>query len=306
MELEKLKNYVNGLNIAGKIKEIIYSISSVGQNYAIIINRLACLYVVRLILQIDSRLDNLISHNKITQTISIHLSFKEAKNRALSIEKGLSCRKVPVHPKFKNSIKYVQVKHLRQYLNISDEVRTNPDLFLKPGDHVSILRELLGIPSYAHEAIYIGDQKVIQVPNTKDPIHMADWPEFLSEKPHKISVCIYLLEMKERQSIIKKANELISTRGNEYNLIGRNCQHFSSYCATGVEFSNQVDIFFDISKKVLIGIFCSAIVGSSPFVFGKKKARIFQEDDWEFKNIFVPKKHKLYNHDVDPNIKIYF
>ena len=72
MELEKLKIYVNGLNIPGKIKEIIYSISSVGQNYAIIINRLACLYVVRLILQIDSRLDNLISHNKITQTISIH------------------------------------------------------------------------------------------------------------------------------------------------------------------------------------------------------------------------------------------
>ena len=37
-------------------------------------------------------------------------------------------------------------------------------------------------------------------------------------------------------------------------------------------------------------------------ITGKSKVN----DDLEFKNIFVPKKHKLYNHDVDPNIKIYF
>lgn len=46
-------------------------------------------------------------------------------------------------------------------MQVPEEVRADRDTYLKPGDHISIKREKLGVFSYLHEAIYIGNGEMI-------------------------------------------------------------------------------------------------------------------------------------------------
>lgn len=229
MSQSRFESIVESLDIPGSQIETIYGQTSKNQLYAIIINNVAW-YAVRLVLEVDERIGECVFVDKISE----HLTLSGAKDKCADIKSDLA-KTTPLHPLYK---RFVNEKNffLSCIHEVPKEVLNNPDIYLKPGDHIRIYRFL-----YSHEAIYIGNRKVIQVPDTTNPIREDSWEAFLGDQPKYIKLYVHLLKSRTTQEITDTAKSFIGKRGKEYDLLYRNCQHFSFFCSTGVESCPDVD-----------------------------------------------------------------
>ncbi|KAL3728051.1 hypothetical protein ACJRO7_032753 [Eucalyptus globulus] len=125
---------------------------------------------------------------------------------------------------------------------------------LKPGDHIYTYR-LHGL--YTHHGIYIGEGYVIHFTRTGVNQTCLDCFRREGEKLHPLHLYAYgrplleywltrwgtrttLPDTKSSQEVVNNAREL--HQGNnfgEYDLINNNCEHFASFCRTGVRASAQ-------------------------------------------------------------------
>ncbi|XP_010027159.2 uncharacterized protein LOC104417611 [Eucalyptus grandis] len=129
---------------------------------------------------------------------------------------------------------------------------------LTPGDHVYTYRRY-GL--YTHHGIYVGAGRVIHF--TRTGVNETSLDSFRQEGEDLRSLHSYgygqpLLEYwlarwgahptlpntKSPEQVINKAWELYgSDNFGEYDLINNNCEHFATFCRTGVQASAQTALF---------------------------------------------------------------
>lgn len=98
----------------------------------------------------------------------------------------------------------------------------------RKGDHLYIN---CGI--YYHHGIYVGDDKVIHY--LSKGITLTGLNIF--SRGHPIKIKKYMFQ-KDRNEIVSRAYSRLGE--NRYNLIFNNCEHFATWCCTGVPVSMQV------------------------------------------------------------------
>lgn len=116
------------------------------------------------------------------------------------------------------------------------------------GDHIFVTSRILGIP-YQHHGIDMGDGTVIHLAG-RDGARIAlrdasdrfivrrdSISDFCKMKP--IQIFVHEQSFSPDQ-IATRAEELLHKPG--YSLLDGNCEHFATYCATGVSASRQVEI----------------------------------------------------------------
>jgi len=106
---------------------------------------------------------------------------------------------------------------------------------LSPGDHIYVKRRL-----YSHHGIYTGDGRVIhytgEEKEKKDPsVTETDIDDFL--KGGKLKKRDYKTRLPSSETV-SLAKEHLSDKG--YSLTLNNCEHFATYCSTGMKKSSQV------------------------------------------------------------------
>lgn len=99
---------------------------------------------------------------------------------------------------------------------------------LEKGNHIYIN---CGI--YCHHGIYVGNNKVIHY--LSKGISLTDMKTFSKGYPIKIKQHIF---KKDKNEIVSRAYSRLGE--NRYNLIFNNCEHFATWCCTGVSVSMQV------------------------------------------------------------------
>lgn len=141
---------------------------------------------------------------------------------------------------------------------------------LKPGDHIAVHGERSGIRFYNHHGIFIGFAE------TEGVIHCVGNKSFRSTSSsggetnngNQLQRCD-LFEFNGRTKPIKRviydANQCFSparvvetatsllngqTRWNTFNVISNNCEHFATYCKTGVPKSKQTEIIEELLNSV--------------------------------------------------------
>ena len=133
-------------------------------------------------------------------------------------------------------------------VKLPDECKTDPDKYLKRGDHVYITRKC-GI--YHHDAIYLGDKRVVHIfgeVSEKTNVKAKEdcWENFVGvDKDGSVPwfgtvyVIVYRLRTRSAEKIVSEALKLASDSYGKgmYNFLSKNCQHFASYCCIGKEMS---------------------------------------------------------------------
>lgn len=98
----------------------------------------------------------------------------------------------------------------------------------KRGDHLYVNHKF-----YNHHGIYVGNNKVIHY--LSKGISLTDMETFGRGYPVKIKQHIF---QKDKNEIVSRAYSRLGE--NRYNLIFNNCEHFATWCCTGVSVSMQV------------------------------------------------------------------
>ncbi|KAL3728028.1 hypothetical protein ACJRO7_032730 [Eucalyptus globulus] len=129
---------------------------------------------------------------------------------------------------------------------------------LIPGEHIYTFRRC-GL--YTHHGIYIGEGYVIHFTRTRVDKTSLDSFRREGEKLHPLHSYAYgrplleyqlmrwgtrsiLPDAKSPEEVVNKAWELYGGDGfGEYNLIDNNCEHFATFCKTGVRASAQTALF---------------------------------------------------------------
>lgn len=241
-------------NVSGSVKELTFDITSKNQHFALIIN-INFWYAVRLVLQLENRLGNAIFIDKISE----HWTLSGAKDQCNTIIKDLKNDDVRYPKTYNTSFDRDIAKLFSVKLKLTNDQLKNYSNFLIPGDHIKINRK----NTYYHDAIYLGNNQVIQVTNKKDPIEKCSFSKFLGSNQSDVYVCLYIFKSMESYEIVRKAMSFIGTREGEYNILRKNCQSFALLCST----STKDDISSDLNA--------SPISGVSPLPFGI----IFYEKD---------------------------
>uniref|UniRef100_A0A914YT01 LRAT domain-containing protein n=1 Tax=Panagrolaimus superbus TaxID=310955 RepID=A0A914YT01_9BILA len=140
---------------------------------------------------------------------------------------------------------------------VPNDVHENPDMYLKPGDHVQRDLDML---FFSHDGIYLGNGKVAHISggssnsasnsssssctcmiNINDAqeacARIVTLKEFVLSDKQEVRIVVHCFRRKSRTEICEKARELVAERygyGN-YNILSKNCQHFATLCALGEE-----------------------------------------------------------------------
>uniref|UniRef100_A0AC34G9X9 LRAT domain-containing protein n=1 Tax=Panagrolaimus sp. ES5 TaxID=591445 RepID=A0AC34G9X9_9BILA len=137
---------------------------------------------------------------------------------------------------------------------VSIDVHQNPDLFLKPGDHIQ--RNLNGI-LFSHDGIYLGNAKVAHIgapssisggcssssfKTSKEDkkeacARIVQFKEFVLSDDEEVRIVVHCFRRKSRFEICEKAKQLVAERYGygQYDLFNKNCQHFVTLCVLGEE-----------------------------------------------------------------------
>ncbi|UJR21359.1 hypothetical protein I4U23_024451 [Adineta vaga] len=162
-------------------------------------------------------------------------------------------------------------------INFPNDCKTTPEKYLTRGDHVRISR-MAGL--YTHDAIYIGENKVIHVfgdNKQNSAVREDDWSTFIGD-PNSwwgtVSIVIYRLRIRSRDEIVAAARSYLGINHlqGQYDFLTQNCQHFSSYCSTGTEISHGASSAGDSAYQVIYGV-ASGFGGNGPRpgrAFGQK------------------------------------
>ncbi len=115
-----------------------------------------------------------------------------------------------------------------------------------PGDVIYARRWKLGIITYRHFGVYIGDGKVVNYQgepgdenNTeKAMIVISTLEEFANGD--KVKADKLRKDAFSADETVRRALSFVGKGKGEYSLIFNNCEHFANFCKYGKKFSNQV------------------------------------------------------------------
>lgn len=130
---------------------------------------------------------------------------------------------------------------------------------LKPGDHLAVQGERNGI-EYHHHGIFIGfteKEGVIhcigkQETKNGNQLERSDLFEFNGgTKPIK-RVIYEANKCFSPERVVETATSLLNgrTKWDDFNLISNNCEHFATYCKTGVAKSKQTEKIEELLNSV--------------------------------------------------------
>ncbi|KAL3728026.1 hypothetical protein ACJRO7_032728 [Eucalyptus globulus] len=136
---------------------------------------------------------------------------------------------------------------------------------LNPGDHIYTYRRFR---LYSHHGIYIGEGNVIHLTRTGVNKTSLDIFRREGEKLHSLHSYVYgrplleywltwrgtrtiLLDTKSPKEVINKAWELHEGDNfGKYDLLNNNCEHFATFCKTGIRASAQIGLISAFKPKV--------------------------------------------------------
>lgn len=130
------------------------------------------------------------------------------------------------------------------------------------GDHIKAMR--IG---YAHHGIYAGDGKVLHYVDNRG-ICECSLEEFSCGMPVD-TVAYLLLDKFSPDEIVRRAYARMGE--SEYSLVFKNCEHFATWCACGLEHSGQVQRAAAVmagagafaARRLLIGAAGKAALGGA-------------------------------------------
>lgn len=97
-----------------------------------------------------------------------------------------------------------------------------------------VRREFLGVVPYRHHGIELPGGRIAE--NSPPGIRIVGYDDFARGRP--VRIVSRDLTPAERDQAVARALSRIGER--RYSLGGWNCEHFASWCATGVAVSQQV------------------------------------------------------------------
>lgn len=116
------------------------------------------------------------------------------------------------------------------------------------GDQIYVWRELANVSGvYQHHGIDIGDGSVIHYRKPSEVIEQTSFDTFSKNNP------VYSREYPAGFSFIPDVTvkRALSRLGeNKYNLLFNNCEHFATWCKTGVSESQQIKDFIPAINKL--------------------------------------------------------
>lgn len=136
---------------------------------------------------------------------------------------------------------------------------------MKRGDHIAALRNMGSVDLYYHHGIYVGGEKpligfggfdwegttqagfgtdmhsatVEQFRFGDDELFRVVWPKGVAKKSERVAVVAeaFLVAYEKKPAVFGR-----------YSLATNNCEHFASYCKTGLRVSQQVE---DLHEDIL-------------------------------------------------------
>ena len=106
---------------------------------------------------------------------------------------------------------------------------------IRPGDHVVAERSLWVVP-YEHHGIYVGDGRVIHFADGK--IRCVTLQKFSGDGDDLWISTHPSTDKRDAADVVARAKSRLGKRG--YDLFDWNCEHFATWCVTGMPFSKQV------------------------------------------------------------------
>ena len=111
-------------------------------------------------------------------------------------------------------------------------------------------REFLGVVPYRHHGIELPDGRMAE--NSPPAVRIVGFDDFARGRP--VRTVSRDLSPAGRDQVVARALSMIGQRG--YSVGGWNCEHYASWCATGVAVSQQVAAavaaFLALLKAVVI------------------------------------------------------
>jgi Lecithin retinol acyltransferase len=102
------------------------------------------------------------------------------------------------------------------------------------GDEHVVRREFLGVVPYRHHGIELPGGRIAE--NSPPGTRIVGFDDFARGRPTRIITRD--LSLAGRDQAVERALSRVGER--RYSLGGWNCEHFASWCATGVAYSQQV------------------------------------------------------------------
>lgn len=116
------------------------------------------------------------------------------------------------------------------------------------GDQIYIIIEFLNIQGvYEHHGIDCGDGSVIHLRKRTNTIERTSFATFVNDAKSKVYVRHYSTCFIP-DVVVRRAESRLGER--KYNLLFNNCEHFATWCKTGVNDSQQVKNFVDAIAKL--------------------------------------------------------
>ncbi|MGB3405562.1 MAG: lecithin retinol acyltransferase family protein [Microcoleaceae cyanobacterium] len=114
------------------------------------------------------------------------------------------------------------------------------------GDQIYVYREFFNIEGvYEHHGIDCGDGSVIHYRKPSETIERTSVATFSRSNP------VYVRQYPVRyipESTIQRAESRLGER--QYNLLFNNCEHFATWCVTGVSDSRQIRDFVPMLSRI--------------------------------------------------------
>lgn len=111
-------------------------------------------------------------------------------------------------------------------------------------------REFLGLVPYGHHGVELPTGEIAE--NSPPGIRVVSFDDFAGGRATR--VVARNMSLADRDQAVERALSRVGERG--YSLGGWNCEHFATWCATGVAASQQVAgaiaAFMELLKTVLI------------------------------------------------------
>lgn len=107
------------------------------------------------------------------------------------------------------------------------------------GDQIYVLREWWNVPGiYEHHGIDCGDGTVVHYRKPSNTVERTAWSVFTQGQPirRKDYPTAYIPDVVVQRALSRLGEQ-------EYNLLFNNCEHFATWCKTGVNYSQQVKDF---------------------------------------------------------------
>uniref|UniRef100_A0AC34GA54 LRAT domain-containing protein n=1 Tax=Panagrolaimus sp. ES5 TaxID=591445 RepID=A0AC34GA54_9BILA len=200
-----------------------------------------------------------------------------------------------VQQKYANLADGLFEKHVSHRIRICpSDVYNNPDLYLKPGDHIQRRLDAF-FPFANHEGVYLGERKVAHI-NTESST--ATGITVLTEKrladarvdsfetfgaTKEVRIIVHCIRRQSRDDICETAIRI--TKGKlleeenygkgKYNLLLQNCQHFASYCVLGIEWMSDKKQLFE---KVVATLAVTGIAISLVYAVATRNDKIEDKD----------------------------